>query len=222
MNSVWSTRRSDRNNVAKERERRRRRIPQPEKLPHDAAEKNNVDQQVGDVVFLVEIRVLVPGDAGIPVDSTQKRLRIARGEWSAYDGDDGSGTFVEKWANIFDRCHASLGLGGMMCGIDAAEMGCCQRRRRTFDQASASLLRREWSIVLAPPRVGTEIDQIGGKRIPDRAQCQRPFGRFLGIRLVTMVRHKGKDQRQVPALPPGPGSTPASSRNPAATSPITD
>src|ERR1700678_1337955 len=29
------------------------------------AEKNNVDQQVGDIIFLVEVGVLVPGDAGV-------------------------------------------------------------------------------------------------------------------------------------------------------------
>jgi len=34
---------------------------------HDDAEKNDIDQQVGNIVFLVEIRILIPRHAGVVV-----------------------------------------------------------------------------------------------------------------------------------------------------------
>src|SRR5579863_6247807 len=38
---------------------------------HDDAQNNNVHEQVGDVVFLIEVGVLVPGDAGDQIQRTE-------------------------------------------------------------------------------------------------------------------------------------------------------
>src|SRR5580698_4065377 len=70
---------------------------------HDDAEKNDVDQQIGDVVFLVEVRVLVPGNAGRPVHRTQQSLRVAFGNRARGNCNDWPRALIEEWANVFDR-----------------------------------------------------------------------------------------------------------------------
>src|SRR5579863_5683475 len=54
---------------------------------HENTQQNNVHQQVGDVVLLIEIRVLVPGDADIPVHRSQKSLRVALRKRTSRNGD---------------------------------------------------------------------------------------------------------------------------------------
>src|SRR5271165_3440906 len=94
---------------------------------HDDAQKNDVHQQVGDVVLLVEVCVLVPGNADIPVHRTQKRLRVALGKRASSDCDDRPRALIEKWTNIFDGCNPRLRLSGMMGSINAAQMFRSQR-----------------------------------------------------------------------------------------------
>src|ERR1700733_2998422 len=74
---------------------------------HDDAQKDDVDQQVGDVVFLVEVRVLVPGNAGRPIHCTQQSLRVTLGNRTGGNGDDRPRAFIEEWANIFDGRNPS-------------------------------------------------------------------------------------------------------------------
>src|SRR5580658_358333 len=95
---------------------------------HKNAQQNNVDQQVGDVVLLVEISVLVPGDADIPVHRAQKSLRVALRKRTSRNGDDRPSALVEKRSDVLDGSDPGLRLSGVVSGIDATQMFGSQRR----------------------------------------------------------------------------------------------
>jgi len=89
---------------------------------HNDAQKNSVDQQVRDVVLLVEIRVLIPRDAGLVVHRTQKHLCVALRKRAGCDRDDRARALIKKRANIFDSLHSSLRLRCVIGGVNAAQM----------------------------------------------------------------------------------------------------
>src|ERR1022692_2283280 len=164
---------------------------------HDDAQKNNVDQQIGNVVLLVEISVLVPGNAGVPVHRAQKRLGVALGKRSGDDRDDRSRALIEERADIFHGCNPRFGLGRMMGGINTAQVFGSQRWRRILDQHQRRSPTRSGVLTQHHFRAHAEINQACGKRRADRAQSQRSLGVFLGIRRVAVVRHEGENRRQV-------------------------
>src|SRR5579871_4475181 len=88
----------------------------------DDAKKNDVDQQIGNVIFLVEVGVLVPGDAGVIVHRTQKHLGIAGGKWPGCNGDNRSGPFSEEWTDILDCGYAGLRSGRYVGDDDAPQV----------------------------------------------------------------------------------------------------
>ena len=96
----------------------------------DDAQENDVDQQIGNVIFLVEISILIPGDAGVVVDCTQQRLRIALRQRARSNRHDRPSALVEEWADIFYVSHARLRRRSVMRGINPASggLGCVAPR----------------------------------------------------------------------------------------------
>src|SRR5258708_11571850 len=156
----------------------------------DDAQNDDVHQQVGNVVLLVEISIFIPGDAGVIVHGAKQRLGITLRQRTGRDGDDWSSALGEKRPDVYNSGDSGLGWGSVMSGINAPQMFCSQSRRRILNQHERGRSARSGILPEHHFRARSEIDQLRRKRRADHAESHWSLRVFLGIRNISVVRHK--------------------------------